>query len=81
MMSVFYKKPIWFPAVNIWKEEPSNMDVLVEGNRLASIGGMFHEREIPYTVAIADVNAILEFQQASLAKAFCKSKLVLIVVQ
>lgn len=52
------------------------MDVLVEGNRLASIGGMFHEREIPYTVAIADVNALLEVQQASLTKTFCKSKLI-----
>lgn len=57
------------------------MDVLVEGNRLESIAGMFHEREIPYTVAIADVNTILDFQQASLAKAFCKSKRVLIVLQ
>lgn len=57
------------------------MDVLVESNRLESIAGMFHEREIPYTVAVADVNAILEFQQASLAKAFCKSKLMLIFLQ
>lgn len=50
------------------------MDVLVEGNRLPSIAGIFHEREIPYTVAVADVNAIIEYQEASLAKAFCKSK-------
>lgn len=54
------------------------MDVLVEGNRLSSVAGMFHEREIPYTVAIADVNAIIQCQQASIAKAFCKSKIMLL---
>ncbi|XP_053611116.1 uncharacterized protein LOC128675620 [Plodia interpunctella] len=52
-------------AINIWKEERSTMDILVESPRAAQVAGMLHEREIPYSVAVGDLNILLEREQAS----------------
>ncbi|KAM3965859.1 carboxypeptidase B-like [Aphomia sociella] len=51
-------------AINIWKEEHSTMDIMVEGPRAAQVAGMLHEREIPYSVAIRDVNVNLDREQS-----------------
>ncbi|XP_049875904.1 carboxypeptidase A1-like [Pectinophora gossypiella] len=55
-------RTIYFKTVNIWREDPSTMEVLVEGNRAAQIAGMLHEREIPYSVAVSDVEAMLDLE-------------------
>ncbi|XP_031764689.2 uncharacterized protein LOC113518740 [Galleria mellonella] len=52
-------------AINIWKEEHSTMDIMVEGSRAAQVSGMLHEREIPYSIAIGDVRAMLEREQGA----------------
>lgn len=36
------------------------MDIMVEGPRTPQVAGMLHEREIPYSVAIADVSGKIE---------------------
>ncbi|CAG9788791.1 unnamed protein product [Diatraea saccharalis] len=43
----------------IWKEERSTMDIMVERSRAGQVAGMLHEREIPYSVAIADVGLMI----------------------
>ncbi|XP_059052557.1 carboxypeptidase A2-like [Achroia grisella] len=50
-------------AINIWKEEHSTMDVMVEGSRAAQVSGMLHERDIPFSVAIGDVSAMVDREQ------------------
>ncbi|CAH4035459.1 unnamed protein product [Pieris brassicae] len=52
-------------AINIWKEEHSTMDVMVEGPRASQVAGMLHEREIPYAIAVGDVNVLLEREQGT----------------
>ncbi|XP_072944773.1 carboxypeptidase A1-like [Epargyreus clarus] len=52
-----------FSAINIWKEERSTMDIMVEGPRSAQVAGMLLEREIPYAVAIGDVTSMLDKEQ------------------
>ncbi|XP_075980753.1 uncharacterized protein LOC142979607 [Anticarsia gemmatalis] len=52
-------------AINIWKEEHSTMDVMVEGPRAGQVAGMLHERDVPYTIAIPDVNALCEKEQGN----------------
>lgn len=47
-------------AINIWKEENSTMDIMVEGPRAAQVAEMLHEREVPYSIAVPDVNALYE---------------------
>nr|XP_013189735.1 unnamed protein product [Amyelois transitella] len=39
------------------------MDILVESRRSGQVAGMLHEREIPYSVAVGDVNILLEREQ------------------
>lgn len=41
------------------------MDVMVEGSRASQVAGMLHEREIPYAVAVGDVNVLLEREQGT----------------
>lgn len=60
---------VTFPALTIWKEERSTMDVMVEAPRSAQVAGMLHEREIPYSVAIGDVGLMLEKEKGT-----CPSK-------
>lgn len=36
------------------------MDIMVEGPRVAQVAGMLHEKDIPYSVVIGDVDIILE---------------------
>ncbi|KAI5642069.1 zinc carboxypeptidase domain-containing protein [Phthorimaea operculella] len=43
--------------INIWKEEASTMDVMVEGSHLGQLMGLLREREISYTVTIPDVGS------------------------
>ncbi|XP_048481564.1 uncharacterized protein LOC105380091 [Plutella xylostella] len=47
-------------AINIWKEESSSVDIMVDGKRAASVAGLLHEREIAYSVAITDVGNRLD---------------------
>lgn len=39
------------------------MDIMVEGPRAAQVAGMLHEREIPFSIAVPDVNTMLEKEQ------------------
>ncbi|CAK1587071.1 unnamed protein product [Parnassius mnemosyne] len=50
-------------AINIWKEERSSMDIMVEGPRAAQVADLLHDRCIPYAVAISDVGALLDREQ------------------
>ncbi|KAJ2945705.1 hypothetical protein O0L34_g547 [Tuta absoluta] len=50
-------------VINIWKEEASTMDLLVEGSRLGQLMGLLREREIPYTVAVQDVGSKIEAEK------------------
>lgn len=50
-------------AINIWKEERSTMEIMVEGSKSVQVAGLLHERDIPYTVAIADMTALLQKEQ------------------
>lgn len=56
---------MFLTAINIWKEERSTMDIMVDGNRTGQVAGMLHEREIPYSVAIPDVTDLLEKENGS----------------
>nr|XP_034834978.1 carboxypeptidase A1-like [Maniola hyperantus] len=52
-------------AINIWKEELSTMDIMVEGPRSAQVAGMLHERDIPYAIAIGDVDPMIKREQGN----------------
>ncbi|KAJ0174575.1 hypothetical protein K1T71_009683 [Dendrolimus kikuchii] len=52
-------------VINIWKEERSTMDIMVEGPKTAQVAGMLHEREIPFAIAIGDVGLLIEREQGS----------------
>ncbi|KAL4711506.1 hypothetical protein ACJJTC_000522 [Scirpophaga incertulas] len=52
-------------AINIWKEEQSCMDILVEGPRAGQVAGILHERDIAYSIAIGDVALMIEKEQGS----------------
>ncbi|VVC93997.1 unnamed protein product [Leptidea sinapis] len=52
-------------TINIWKEEFSTMDVMVEGPRAAQVASMMQEREIPFAVAVGDVAVLIDKEQGS----------------
>nr|XP_026495764.1 uncharacterized protein LOC113400423 [Vanessa tameamea] len=54
--------------INIWKEERSTMDIMVEGAQSSQVAGMLHEREIPYAVAIGDLRTLMEKEQDPIKK-------------
>ncbi|KAI8439569.1 hypothetical protein MSG28_013299 [Choristoneura fumiferana] len=56
-------------AIDIWKEEPCGMDILVEGPRVKQVSCMLRERCIPYCVAISDVDAMKERERCHIRKA------------
>ncbi|CAH2229957.1 jg14029 [Pararge aegeria aegeria] len=41
------------------------MDIMVEGPRSAQVAGMLHERDIPYAIAIGDVDPMIRREQGS----------------
>ncbi|KPJ18702.1 Carboxypeptidase A1 [Papilio machaon] len=47
-------------AVNIWKEERSSMDIMVEGPKSTQVAELLYERSIPFAVAIGDVAPMLD---------------------
>ncbi|XP_068617828.1 carboxypeptidase B-like [Battus philenor] len=55
-------------AINIWKEERSTMDVMVEGRKAAQVAELLDERCIPFAVAIGDVGPLLDQEKG------CKPK-------
>ncbi|XP_045500690.1 carboxypeptidase B-like isoform X1 [Colias croceus] len=62
-----------FLAINIWKEEHSTMDVMVEGPRAAQVASMLHEREIPYAIAMGDVDIMVEKEQGTVLNKLVKN--------
>ncbi|KAJ8715137.1 hypothetical protein PYW08_005118 [Mythimna loreyi] len=50
-------------AIHIWKEDRSNMDIMIDASRAVQVAGILNERDIPYTIAIADLTALLEKEQ------------------
>lgn len=62
---------IFVAVINIWKEEVNTMDIMVESPRSAQVAGMLHERDIPYAIAIGDLNPMLLREQGS---SFIKDK-------
>lgn len=52
-------------ALNIWKEDHNTMEIMVEGSRVASVAGMLHEREIPFSVAVGDLDTLLEKERGA----------------
>lgn len=52
-------------ALNVWKERPSTMDVMVRGSKAAQVAGVLHEREIPFSVAIGDVELLVAKETAN----------------
>ncbi|CAH1639214.1 unnamed protein product [Spodoptera littoralis] len=63
--------------INIWKEERSTMDIMVNGPRTAQVAGILHERDIPYSIAIPDVSVLLEREQGhAVSKTFKRSSTV-----
>lgn len=53
------------------------MDIMVEGSRSATVAGLLHEKEIPFAVAIGDVNLMLERENSiqSLGMGNCFTKI------
>ncbi|XP_041982515.1 uncharacterized protein LOC121735680 [Aricia agestis] len=51
-------------AINIWKEDQSGMDVMIDGERSQILEAMFIERNIPYVVAINDLNNVKRREQS-----------------
>ncbi|CAB3234166.1 unnamed protein product [Arctia plantaginis] len=47
-------------AINIWKEEQSTMDVMVEGTWAPQVAHMLREKHVPYKIAMQDVNSLYE---------------------
>lgn len=47
-------------AINIWKEEPSTMDVMVEGTWAPQVAHMLRDKQVPYRIAMPDVNSLYE---------------------
>ncbi|XP_047992762.1 uncharacterized protein LOC125231359 [Leguminivora glycinivorella] len=56
---------IIFLAINIWKEERSTMDFFVDKPRVAQVASMLHERGIPFSVSIRDVDELKSREQGS----------------
>ncbi|KAI8439559.1 hypothetical protein MSG28_013299 [Choristoneura fumiferana] len=65
----FVKNLATIGAIDIWKEEPCGMDILVEGPRVKQVSCMLRERCIPYCVAISDVDAMKERERCHIRKA------------
>ncbi|CAG9564627.1 unnamed protein product [Danaus chrysippus] len=55
-------------AINIWKEERSTMDIMVESPHAAQVAGLLNERDIPYSIAISDVKTLIEREQGNTLK-------------
>ncbi|CAH2043872.1 unnamed protein product, partial [Iphiclides podalirius] len=55
-------------AINIWKEERSSMDIMVEGPKSAQVADLLRDRCIPYAVAIGDVGNLLDREQGCPSK-------------
>ncbi|PZC76035.1 hypothetical protein B5X24_HaOG205237 [Helicoverpa armigera] len=51
--------------INIWKEERSTMDIMVDGPRAAQVAGILHERDIPFSIAVPDVASLVEREQGN----------------
>ncbi|KAJ8712399.1 hypothetical protein PYW07_005241 [Mythimna separata] len=52
-----------YSPIHIWKEERSTMDIMIDASRAVQVAGILSERDIPYTIAIADLTALLEKEQ------------------
>ncbi|XP_063625628.1 uncharacterized protein LOC134797337 [Cydia splendana] len=52
-------------SINIWKEERSTMDFFVDKPRVAQVASMLHERGIPFSVSIRDVDELRCCEQGS----------------
>lgn len=49
------------------------MDIMVEGRRSGLVAGMLHEKEIPFSVAVPNVDQLVEKEQRTVSNTFRRS--------